>query len=629
MGAQGMRTHRVKFLPSGREAAVNDGATIHDAALALGLPIRADCGGKGVCGTCVVKIESGACAPTPHPSITPAREKNGYRLACRAAVTGDLAVFIPEESTLPAGDIDFETVVLTEDDGKRREALAGLAASPLLVRVPLSLPPPTLEDNLGDMERLARGLKAAGAGGEPRCPLGLLRRLPAILRASGWRVDAALADLPWGPEVVAVSPAGGPPPVGLALDLGTTTVVGELVDLSSGACVRRAAAYNRQISCGTDIIGRIIAAGKPGGADLLRGLALETIGKIVERLLAHARLEAGDVAAAAVAGNTTMLHLLLGIEAERIRLEPYIPAANRFPPMRAAEAGLPIAASAPVIFSPGIGSYVGGDVLAGVLACGMGRSDELTLFIDAGTNGEIVLGNREWMIGCACSTGPAFEGIGIACGMMAAPGAVEEVELASRDAVPRVATVSGAPARGICGSGMIDLMAQLFARGIIDRKGLLVPGAGSPRLAERGGRAAYVVRRKGEDGAAAEIYLTDVDLKKLLLTKAAIQAAIRTLLLETGLGAADIARVVIAGRLGEALDAANAIAIGMLPDLPPGRFSYAGNGSLWGANLLLLSRPAREEILGLADRVTYLDLSTHPSYMEQFVASLFIPHTDA
>ncbi len=623
------KTHKIKFLPSGREALVNEGSTLYDAALALGLPLNAECGGKGTCGRCVVKIEAGRCAPTPHASITPDKEKKGYRLACRAAVAGDLVVYLPEESTLPAYDIDFETVVLSEDDAKRRRVLDGLALSPVVERRTLDLPRPSLEDNLGDFERLARGLKIPGLTGEPRCSLDLLKRLPAVLRDSGWRVDVTVADSGGRPEITAVGPAGGAPSIGLALDLGTTTVVGELVDLATGACIHRAAAYNRQISCGTDIISRIIAAGRPGGRGLLRGLALETIGRIVERLLAHAGLKAEAVVAAAVAGNTTMIHLLLGLDAEQIRLEPYIPAVNRPPVFRAADAGLPINPSAPLIFAPGIGSYVGGDVLAGVLACGMGRSEALTLFIDAGTNGEIVLGNRDWMMGCACSTGPAFEGIGIACGMMAAPGAIEAVALDAPGAQPSLTTISGAPPRGVCGSGMIDLMACLFRHGILDRKGILNPQSSCPRLEERGGHTAYLVRRKGEDGAAKEIYLTNVDLKKLLLTKAAIQAAIRTMLAEADLDTRDIARVVIAGRLGEAIDAANAIAIGMLPSLPLERFEYAGNGSLWGANLLLLSRPAREEIRLLADRITYLDLSTHPSYMEQFIASLFIPHTDA
>lgn len=623
------KTHKVKFLPSGREALVNEGSTIYDAALALGLSLKVECGGKGTCGRCVVKIEAGRCAPTPHASIAPDREKNGYRLACRAPIAGDLAVYLPEESTLPAYDIDFETVVLTEDDAKRRKALNGLVVSPLVERRTLDLPRPTLGDNLGDFERLAHALALSGLQGKPRASLDLMKKMSAALRDSGWRVDVTVAGFGMQPEITGIGPAGGAPLVGLALDLGTTTVVGELVNLATGACIRRAAAYNRQISCGTDIISRIIAAGKPGGKDLLRGLALETIGRIVERLLAHAGLRAEDVAAAAVAGNTTMVHLLLGLDAEQIRLEPYIPAVNRPPVLCAADAGLPISPSAPVIFAPGIGSYVGGDVLAGVLACGMGRSEALTLFIDAGTNGEIVLGNRDWMMGCACSTGPAFEGIGIACGMMAAPGAIEGIVLEKPDAAPVVTTIAGAPPRGICGSGMIDLMACLFRRGILDRKGILNRDSGCPRLGERGGHTAYVVRGKGEMGAGKELYLTDVDLKKLLLTKAAIQAAIRTMLGEADLGAREIARVVIAGRLGEAIDAANAIAIGMLPDLPTERFEYAGNASLWGANLLLLSREALEEIRLLADRITYLDLSTHPSYMEQFIASLFIPHTDA
>ncbi|MCX6357930.1 MAG: ASKHA domain-containing protein [Candidatus Aureabacteria bacterium] len=552
-----MKSFRVKFLPLGVESRVAAGASVYDAALTHGIQLRGECGGLGSCGQCVVKIDAGACPPTPHASITPDRERRGYRLACAARVEDDLVVFVPEESLLPSASVDYAAVVLSEDDRKRDRALAGVEPSP-----PLNLPP------------------------------GIAR------------------------------------PLGLALDLGTTTVVAEFVNLRAGNCVSRAAAYNRQLSCGTDIISRITYAERPGGLEWLRGLALETINDLLARLMEHSRVGPGDLIIAIVAGNTTMVHLFLGMDPSGIRLGSFTAAHTRYPAIPAREAGVKIDPLAPVMFAPGVGSYVGGDVTAGVLACRMHECDEVTLFIDAGTNGEIVLGNREWMMGCACSTGPAFEGVGIASGMIAAPGAIEEVHIRDLDAAPRLGVIGGAPARGICGSGMIDLMAELFRHGILDRNGALNAGSRCPRLAERDGHPVYLVRTRGEDCAARDIYLNDVDFKKLLRTKAAIQAAIRTMLKNVELDAREIGRVVIAGRLGEAIDAGNAIAIGMLPDLPLERFDYIGNGSLWGANLMLLSKERGVALEAIADRITYLDLSTHPGYMEEYVASLFIPHTD-
>lgn len=551
-----MKPHRVKFLPSGKEALVREGATLYDAALSLGIPLKAECGGRGTCGQCRVKIEAGDAAPTPHVSITHEQEQRGYRLACAARVRRDCVVFVPEESTLPSADLDYAAVLLVEDDRKRDRALSGLVPSP-----------------------------------------------PPGKRTEGHRT------------------------LGLALDLGTTTVVAELVDLETGLCHARAAAYNRQLSCGADVISRIVYAERKGGLDRLRGLALETINDILARLLEHAGARANEVLKASIAGNTTMIYLLLGLDPAPIRLESAIPVLTRYPLIFAREVRLPLNPRTPVAFAPGIGSYVGGDVLAGVLACRMYESDEITLFIDAGTNGEIVLGNHEWMMGCACSTGPAFEGVGISSGMMAAPGAIEDVEIPTPDALPILTTIADAPARGLCGSGMIDLIAELFRHGILDRNCTLNVERGGVRLEEREGHPAYMVRKAGEEGASKEIYMNSVDFKKLLRTKAAIQAAILTMLKNVELNASSIGRVVIAGRLGEAINASNAVSIGMLPKIPLERFEYAGNGSLWGANLILLSEEKRSEIDALADRITYLDLSTHPGYMDEFIASLFIPHT--
>ncbi len=550
--------HRVKFLPSGREVEIGARGTLYDAALLLGIPLKAECGGQGMCGQCLVKIEAGNCPPTPHVSITPEQERRGYRLACRTRVTGDCVVFVPEESLIPSADIDFAAVLLGEDGRKRARALSGLTLSP---------PPET-------------------QGSDRR-------------------------------------------PLGLALDLGTTTVVAELVELETAGCRSRAGAYNRQLSCGSDIISRIVYAERPGGLQRLRGLALETINGLLAYLLEHSGARSNDVLRAAMARNTTMIHLFLGLDPSPIRLESTIRLLTRYPVIAAGEARLSLDPRTPVMFAPGIGSYVGGDVLAGVLACRMHESDRITLFIDAGTNGEIVLGNRDWMIGCACSTGPALEGVGISSGMMAAPGAVEAVEIPAMDAPPALRTIPGAPSRGVCGSGMIDLMAELFRHGILDRKGTLNRECGCPRMDEREGHPTYMVRKAGEGGASKEIYLNNVDLKKLLRTKAAIQAAILTMLRCVEIEAASIERVVIAGRLGEAINASNAVAIGILPRIPLERFEYVGNGSLWGANLILLSEDKRAEISALADRITYLDLSTHPGYMEEFIASLFIPHTNA
>ncbi len=622
-----MQTHKIKFIPSGKELAVKRNTTLYDAAMALGLPLQAECGGQGKCGMCVVKVEAGRCAATHHKKISADDEKKGYRLACRAAVSDDLVVYIPEESSLPLGDIDFGAIVLKEDEEKRKKVLQGLKLCPTVETIHIKLPPPTLEDNLDDFARLKRAIRKEGVEDDICCSLDTLKKMPRTLRAADWKVSVTLFRRSGCVELIGLNPTNKRKPLGLAIDLGTTTVTAELVDIETGGCNHRAVAYNHQLSCGADIISRIVYSDKSGGKERLRDLAIETIKKILTGLFRKTGLSSDDIAFAVVAGNTTMDHLLLGLDSEQIRLEPYIPAINQYPLLRADEVGLPINPSTPVYLSPAIGSYVGGDVVAGVLACGMHLSDELTLFIDAGTNGEIVLGNKDWMVGCACSTGPAFEGVGINCGMMAAPGAVEAVEIKKAEAPPLIKTLADAAARGICGSGMIDLMAQLFKCGILDRKGTLQTGDSS-RIERRDGHTAYIIRRAGEEGAEKEIYLNDTDFKKLLRTKAAIQAAVRTVLNCVELNKDSIDRVVIAGRLGEAIDPSNAIAIGMLPDIPLEKFEYIGNGSLWGANMLLLSKEKMVEITKLADRITYIDLSTHPGYMEEFVASLFIPHTD-
>ena len=456
--------------------------------------------------------------------------------------------------------------------------------------------------------------------------------------ASAFKQDIATADLS-SPEELAryehaiqgifssgLSPSSSES-FGIAIDIGTTTVAAALLDLKTGKVLSKASRGNGQIRYGADVINRIIQQTKPGGKERLqKAVREETIIPIMQTLLKDSGKSASDISRIVIAGNTTMEHLFIGADGDSIRLEPYVPEFLELTGVDANRAGLPVPPDSPVIFAPNVGSYVGGDITAGVLDTLMWNSDLMTLFIDLGTNGELVFGNSEYMLCCACSAGPAFEGGDISCGMRATTGAIDSVYINEDTLEPEYTLISGEKPLGLCGSGLIDIISELFRTGAVNSKGKFVRESPRIRYDEYGGN--YIVAFASESGTGKDIELNEGDLDNFIRAKAAIFSAIRTMLKSLAMSVDDIDRVIIAGGIGSGINIEKAISIGMLPMIPTDKYSYIGNSSLTGACAMLLSDEAVEKVFDIGRNMTYIELSTEPGYMDEFLAACFLPHTD-
>lgn len=624
-----MTRPKVTFLPDGVTVEVEKGTTLFRAAAQAGIELKTTCGGDGTCGQCAVLIREGE-ALIGEGNLSRRHRQLGYRLACRTRITGDLVVEIPKESRLAEHQIVLEKIqkreILAE---KEIDVFHRYPFQPLVRQVPVVVEEPSLTENTSDLSRLMVKLRRETGAEHLSIGLEALKELPETMRKKGFRVTAMVADLPGRTEVTAVRPGHREVPAyGLAVDIGTTTVVVHLVDLETGNTIDRRGTHNRQARYGDDVINRIIhAVEAENGRRELQQAVIRTINELVDQVLARNELTPDQIQVAVVAGNTTMTHLFLGIDPRYIRLEPYIPAASSFPPVRAAELGLHIYPGALVFSFPAVASYVGGDIVAGVLATDISNSEALCLFIDIGTNGEIVLGNREWMVACACSAGPCFEGGGITFGMRAMPGAIERVEIHPNTYHVSVKTIGGGKPLGICGSGLVDALAKLREAGVIDRAGKFQP-VETPRRRDGPDGPEFVLVWGEESEEGKDIVITEADIKNLLRAKGAIYAGIRSLLQMVALPVEAIEKVYIAGGFGNYLNVRDAIEIGMLPDIPHEKYEFVGNTSVKGARLALLSRAAWREAGVLAGKMTYLELSAGNYFMDEFVSAMFLPHTD-
>lgn len=626
-----MGKHRVLFLPDNRTVEVERGTTLFRAAAAAGIELKTTCGGDGTCGRCAVNIVEGRSrAAVSEGNLSPRARKAGLVLACRTRVEGDLVVEIPPEARLAEHQVLLERIekreILAEQD---IDLLGRYGLAPFSRRVTVRLDEATLTENASDHTRLMLRLNRVTANPDLHMSLSALRTLPAALRAAGWEVTATLADANSATEIISVEPGRPRSPLyGAAIDIGTTTVVVHLVDLETGATVDRLGTHNRQAAFGDDVINRIIhATSEPGGLDALQKAVVTTINDLLKGLYARNEVVPADVRAVMAAGNTTMTHLFLGIDPTYIRLEPYIPAATSFPPARAGALGLLAHPEATVMTFPAVASYVGGDIVAGVLATDIAHSPELSLFIDIGTNGEIALGNQDWLVACACSAGPCFEGGGIMFGTRAMPGAIQRLDIDPATYEVEVRTIGEARPVGICGSGLVDALAKLRHAGIIDRAGKFQP-VPSPRFRAGLDGPEFVLVWAAEAEPETDIVITESDVKNLIRAKGAIYAGIRSLLQTVQLPLEAIDRVYIAGGFGNYLNIHDAVQIGMLPDVPRERYRFVGNTSAKGARLALLSRSAWAEAAELARKMTYLELSVGNLFMEEFVSAMFLPHTD-
>ncbi|MGB2983392.1 MAG: ASKHA domain-containing protein [Candidatus Bipolaricaulia bacterium] len=617
---------RVTFEPEGTSVEVNRGATLLEAAQRAGLFVSSICGGDGICGKCRVVVESGEIDADPTTLLTRDEIRRGYTLACRTRLLGDVTASIPKEARSDGAQI------LIDEDASRFRALYSTSdesisfeRSPVVQKLYLELPAPTLQDNLACQERLLREIRRHVDAPVLQMGLKVLRDLPAAHAEGEWRMTATLGRRGGTTEVIqAESGDRQRDAYGIAVDIGTSTIVAHLVDLGTSESVDAEACYNSQMAYGEEVTRRIIHAERQD-AKVLHDAVVRDINNLISALISRAEVELHDVVVLFAAGNTPMIHFLLGLDASRIRKSPYIPTTTAPPPVRAAEVGIKINSRGLLFTMPSIGSWVGGDVTAGILATGLYATDRLTMLIDVGTNGEIVLGNDQWMIACATSAGPAFEGSGVVCGMRASRGAIERVSIAGNEV--EIRTIGDEAPRGICGSGLIDAVAGLFGAGILDRSGRLLPDQ-SARVREVDGRPEFVLVSESEAGADKDIVITQPDIENLLRAKAAIFAGAKALLESTDHTFEDIEHLLIAGGFGNYLDREKAIAIGMIPDVPLDRVRFAGNTSLVGAKMAMLSTEAFDRCETIARSATYYDLITYPDYYEEFMSAKFLPHTD-
>ncbi|MGV7927574.1 MAG: ASKHA domain-containing protein [Spirochaetota bacterium] len=609
---------RITFNPSGRTIEAGEGMDLIEAARRAGEDIDAPCGGNGTCGRCLVRVTSGGVRTDASAVVAPEDAAAGFIPACRSYVTDqDCIVEIPESSVARSG---------RDGDISPGDAIEPVGPDGELIRTVGCMVPPPGEDGRSDLERLAKALASAGVDAD--CPLPVARSLAGALRGDGGRVGVDVTGA-FGRDRMVRVVAGNPARAGLgiAVDLGTTTVAVALVDTRSGAVISTRVAYNEQVSMGLDVISRVNYASRAGGLEALRAAALGTINRLLRAAAFETRVDPGDITSAVISGNTVMTHLALGLDPEHIRLAPYTPTVLEVPVYAAAEIGIEIAPAAPVLFSPCVGSYVGGDITAGVLLTDLASGNEdISLFIDVGTNGEIVIGNRDFLLTCACSAGPAFEGGGIDRGMRAAPGAISAVRVNPANGEPSFSVIGGGEPRGICGSGMIDLVAELFLSGWLDAAGRLDRTRSTRRIDRAGRRASYELA--GDHEGKHSIRVSETDIENIMRAKAAIYAASAFMLGSIGISYNDISRFYVAGGFGKTLDVENAVAIGLLPDVPRDRFAYIGNASLIGSCRLLVSQKYRTLQGDLSRRMTYLDPGADPRYMDHYTAALFLPHTD-
>jgi uncharacterized 2Fe-2S/4Fe-4S cluster protein (DUF4445 family) len=469
-----------------------------------------------------------------------------------------------------------------------------------------------------------------------KASLPLLRKVSRTLREGQWQVTAILDVESWLEDhpvarLIDLQPGHTPdsdPLWATAIDIGTTTVTVWLVDLISGQVRAQASEYNGQIARGEDVISRIIYASKNSDGNEMQRLVLETINHLLERVSKRAKIEPSEIVKATVSGNSTMMHLLLGIPAESIRLSPFVTSVNNTPPLRSDDVGFEIHPEATVDCLPGVASYVGADISAGVLSSGMDDTEQVNLFLDIGTNGETVMGSSDWLVTCACSAGPAFEGAGVLHGMRATRGAIEEVWINGQTYEPSYRVIGDTKPRGLCGSGLISLLAELFLTGLLDKGGNFNRSLPTDRIRRGEHGLEYVIAWAEGTHQGRDIVLTHVDVDNLLRAKAAIYAGFTVLADSVGVPLDTVEMVLIGGAFGKYINVEKAVEIGLLPDMAWDRFHFLGNTSVLGAYLALLDHRARTRVQDIADRMTYIELSSDNSFYDAFTSALFLPHTD-
>ncbi|MDD4136264.1 MAG: ASKHA domain-containing protein [Methanoregula sp.] len=614
-----MRT--VTFLPSYRKIDVERGTTLLDAAQRAGLNINVVCGGQGKCGKCIVYIQSGRADFDKQKYsrfFTEAELQKGACLACESIVQGDLHVLIPESTLIQEQKILVEGLEQAID------------FRPSVRKYYVELQPPSLADPSPDLSRLLWGIQKSGGpvAEQMYAPLEVLREIPSILRHSDWKVTGTISLVPGGYRLIDLQENDTSKRVyGAGVDLGSTTIVVYLWDLVTGKVVSVASNYNKQISCGEDILARVNFARK-NGLTKLQALAAESINQALTTASNSAGIDREDIYEVVVAGNTVMTHMLLGIDPAYMIAEPYVPVVRRALSVAAGRLGVTCNQNGGVFLFPAVSDFIGGDIIADILACGMGEREEISLLVDIGTNFEVVLGNKEWMFSCAGAAGPALEGGEVLFGMRANPGAIEKITVDPATLDPKYSTINGTRARGICGSGLIDLLAELLIAGVIDRTGRINMEISNPRIRRNTHFPEYVIEWAHETEIGKDIVITENDIKNLIMSKASVHAACLTLMKEAGVTRHEISTIYFAGAFGNYLDKKNATIIGLIPEIEIEHIKNIGNGAVVGANIALINRRARKTLDDIAHRIAYIELNAESSFMDEYTGSTFLPHTD-
>ncbi|MBW1649516.1 MAG: DUF4445 domain-containing protein [Deltaproteobacteria bacterium] len=627
-----MKKYKILFQPYNKEIEAKEGTTLIRAAMESQIHINASCGGEGVCGKCRVIIEKGKVDDGISEQLDAEDINKGIRLACRIKIKDKLCVRIPIES-------EIDAKILNTDFGKRKNAKIkeenfeilkkrGGFIKPVEKKY-VEIPPPNAQDNIPDISRLINHLKTEYGETEPE--LSVLKEAPDILRETDFKVTVSMIKpvrKKRKTKIVKIQPGNTESEnYGIAIDIGTTTIYLQIIDLNTGNVLAQYGDFNRQISYGEDVISRIVFAEK-GGLNKLSEVVLATINKLIKKAIKKANISEENITVVTIAGNTVMTHLLLQLNPRYIRRSPYVPAATILPPFKATQIGIELKDYTTALIYPGVSSYVGGDIIAGVMGAGMYLAEELTLFIDIGTNAEIVIGNKEWFACAACSAGPAFEGGGIKFGMRAAKGAIENFSVNPATFEPMILTIGDVKPKGICGSGLITIIAEMFLAKIINGRGKFDKTLNTKRIRENNGIHEYVLAWADQTQINKDITLTEIDIENLIRAKGAIYSGAMTLLNEVGLSVSDLDRIIIAGGFGSFIDLEKATIIGLLPEIDTEKVTFIGNGSLLGAKICSLNNNIRKDVVKVTKMMTNFELSETVSYMDNYTAALFLPHTD-
>lgn len=598
---------RVDFQPIGQRVEGREGQSILEIARQAGVGVASLCGGRGLCSACRVQILKGEVSPPTDRERKDFSAKElaaGYRLACQARPLGDIKVHIPPRS-------------LTTEQRLQIEGQSLLAeVAPAVIGVTVQVPEPTLTDLRSDVTRLADALhQKSGADGVRVDPL-LLRQLPDQLRQEAWAGTVGLRDR----EVVSFHSVDRNP-LGLAVDLGTTKVAGYLLDLMTGETLGASAIMNPQIPYGEDVMARIThALQEADGLATLQRIVIEGLNRLAQDLCTRANCRPDDIAEAVVVGNTAMHHLFLGLPVGQLGQAPYVPAVSDALDVKARDLGLAFSPGAYVHLLPNIAGFVGADHVAMLLSTGFWEEDKIVMGLDIGTNTEVALKAGDRLLTCSTASGPAFEGAHIRFGMRAATGAIERVLLT--DSRVEYQTIGNAPPVGLCGSGILDAIAQLRLAGVLDRRGKMMEDHPRTRRTEKGQE--FVLVEAAESGVHQDITISRADVSEIQLAKGAMRAGMRILLQEAGLTEADLDGVIVAGAFGTYIDVSCAVTIGMFPPLPPDRFRQVGNAAGMGARMALLSTAQRAKSLEIARRADYIELTNARNFTTEFARAMYL-----